>query len=180
MIKRVHRTPPRPLIAKILSIQDKVTILRVVSLKGNLNLMGIEWPLIWISPQRSRNKGCLSVRSNKRLRDKEVSYAMIFLVQLRVITEGKPSFFKTPHETLAALDVTIDNPDIYCFDIHSCSYISFKRWSFYDVPRGSPSGLLELLPYHFQVSSSLVEHISSSSRVSDIYQSLPKKKVTRL
>lgn len=108
VIERAHRTPtfssntssapPRPILVKFLHFQDKVKILRLARMKGELIHMGAR---IHVYPDFSA--GLVKKRRQfdavkKSLRVADMKYSLMYPAKLRVMVEGKPKIFSSPEE----------------------------------------------------------------------------------
>lgn len=124
VIERAHRSPilqskkqkagrPRPIMVKLLSLQDRRKILRVAREKKELEFNGGR---VYIFPDFSA--GLLTKRRQfdnvkKKLRDLQMDYSLIYPATLRIISNSKPVLFKCPEEVESFLqDINVTNVDM--------------------------------------------------------------------
>ena len=125
VIERCHRTGvqdnfrakgPRPILVKFLHFQDKLKIMKLSREKKEPLLY--KGARVFIYPDFSaglvqRRRGFDAVK--KKLRDRDIKYALIYPCTLRVAHAGKTQFFRTPDEAekflgeLSSIDSSIDS-----------------------------------------------------------------------
>lgn len=112
-VERAHRmparpppqgAPPRTFIAKLLNYKDRDAALRMAREKGNIQLGNSK---ITIFPDFStevqhRRQGFTEAK--RRLRSKQIKYAMLFPARLRVEQDGRVHFFEDPEEVITWLE----------------------------------------------------------------------------
>lgn len=113
VVERAHRlsgrpppsgAPPRTFIAKFLNYRDRDTILRLSRVKGNIplgNKMIAIYPDFSAEVQRRRRT---FTEVKRRLRIKNIKYAMLFPARLRVEGEDRAHFFEDPEAAIAWLE----------------------------------------------------------------------------
>lgn len=99
--KRGPPSPPRPIMVKLLSLQDKQLILQLAREKSALIYQDTE---VLIYPDYSH--GVLQKRKTfddvkKKLRAKAMEYSLLFPATLRIIVDGKKVHFKNPRDAEA-------------------------------------------------------------------------------
>uniref|UniRef100_A0A8C1LNQ7 L1 transposable element RRM domain-containing protein n=1 Tax=Cyprinus carpio TaxID=7962 RepID=A0A8C1LNQ7_CYPCA len=108
-LERVHRSPmqqsqnqknfaPRPILVKLLSLQDKFKILRLAREKHDLKYNGKR---VHIFPDFStslRQKRREFDVIKKKLRELDIDYSLLYPAALKIISDGKSLLCKTPGE----------------------------------------------------------------------------------
>uniref|UniRef100_A0A3Q3EIB2 L1 transposable element RRM domain-containing protein n=1 Tax=Labrus bergylta TaxID=56723 RepID=A0A3Q3EIB2_9LABR len=125
VIERCHRTAvkdnsrakgPRPILVKLHYFQDKMKIMKLSREKKEPPQY--KGARVYIYPDFSagliqRRRGFDAVK--KKLRDRDIKYALIFPCTLRVVRAGKTLFLRTPDEAetffgeLSSIDSSIDS-----------------------------------------------------------------------
>ena len=112
-VERAHRVParppapggpPRPMLAKLLHYRDRETVLRQARERANIQHNGTRvsfYPDFSAEVQRRRAK-FFDVK--RRLRQLQLSYAMLYPAKLRVIVEGQAQFFDSAKDAANWLD----------------------------------------------------------------------------
>lgn len=112
-IERAHRvpmrplppgSPPRPLLAKLLHFRDKETVLRTARNMQELKYNGSRVSIFPDYSAATQKQRTAFAAVKRRLRDKQLSYSMLYPAKLRVISDGKAQFFLSPVEASRWLD----------------------------------------------------------------------------
>lgn len=112
-VERAHRVPtrplppgapPRPVLVKVLHFKDRDIILRKARELSDIRLDGNKiafYPDFSVNVQKRRAQ---FHDVKRRLRDLELSYAMLYPAKLRVVANGTTHFFENPKDAIRWLD----------------------------------------------------------------------------